>query len=59
MDRKSQRAAWSVGDKKTVVFETGLNNLTQDETTVLIHYGAESTQQMTLVRLPEPQDDTK
>jgi hypothetical protein len=26
----------SVGDKKTVVFETGLNNLTQDEATVLV-----------------------
>ena len=55
----AQRAAWSVGDKKTVVFETGLNNLTQDHTTVLIHYGTESTQQITLVRLEQPPDEKK
>jgi hypothetical protein len=54
VDPQSQRVAWSVGDKKTVVFETGLNNLTLDETTVLVHYGNEQTVQMALVRLNEP-----
>jgi hypothetical protein len=54
IDKKSQRAAWSIGDRKDIVFEAGLNNLTQNETTVLIHYGKVRTQQMVLVRLPEP-----
>jgi hypothetical protein len=56
VDRKSQRAAWSIGDKKDTVFETGLNNLTQEQTTVLVHFGKERTQQMMLVRLEEPKD---
>jgi hypothetical protein len=56
VDPKSQRAAWSVGNNKSVVFETGLGNLTQDQTTVLVHYGKERTEQMLLVRLEEPKD---
>jgi hypothetical protein len=59
VDPKSQRAAWSIGDKKTVVFEAGLNNLTKEQTTVLVHYGKERTEQMVLVRLEEPKDKTK
>jgi hypothetical protein len=55
LDKTSQRVAWSIGDKKSIVFETGLNNLLQNQTTVLIHYGKNSTQQMVLVRLPDPQ----
>jgi len=55
IDTKTQRVAWSIGDKRDIVFETGLNNLLQNETTVLVHYGKEGTQQMVLVRLPEQQ----
>jgi hypothetical protein len=54
VDAKSQRVAWSIGEKKTVVFEAGLNNLTDDQTSVLVHYGKERTEQMMLVRLEEP-----
>jgi hypothetical protein len=54
VDPATQRVAWSAGEKKTVVFETGLNNLTQDQTTVLVHYGNDRTVQMGLVRLNEP-----
>ncbi len=57
VDKKTQRVAWSIGEKKDIVFETGLNNLTKDESTILVHYGKESTQQMILVRLPEPKDE--
>jgi hypothetical protein len=59
LDRKSQRVAWSVGDKKTVVFETGLGNLTQEQTSVLVHYGNDRTQQMMLIRFQEPEGETK
>jgi hypothetical protein len=59
VDKKTQRAAWSIGDKKDIVFEAGLNNLTKDEASVLVHYGKEKTQQMMLVRLEEPKDDKK
>jgi hypothetical protein len=54
LDKKMQRVAWSIGDKKDIVFETGLNNLIQNETAVLVHYGKESTRQMILVHLAEP-----
>ena len=54
VDEKSQRAAWTVGDNSRVVYETGIYNLTQDETEMLIHFGTDRTQQWTLVRLEEP-----
>jgi hypothetical protein len=54
---KSQRAAWSIGDKKEIVFEAGLNNLTQEQTPVLAHYGKERTDQMILIRLEEPKPE--
>lgn len=55
IDKNTQRVAWSIGDKTDIVFETGLPNLTQESSTVLVHYGKESTQQMILVRLEDPQ----
>jgi hypothetical protein len=59
VDLTTQRAAWSVGDKKTIVFETGLGNLTQDQTTLLLHYGRERTDEVTLVRLDQPDDQSR
>lgn len=56
VDKKTQRAAWSIGDKKDVVFETGLDNFTKDQTSCLVHYGKDNTQQMLLVRLPDPDE---
>ena len=52
-DRKTQRAAWTIGDRKMPVYEVGLANLTREETTMLVHYSPERTQQFTLVRVPE------
>ncbi len=54
VDPKSQRVVWSMGDRKDIVFEAGLNNLLQNESTVLIHYGKDKTEQLVLVRLPGP-----
>jgi hypothetical protein len=56
LDKKTQRVAWSIGDKKDIVFEAGLDNLTRNEAPVLIHYGKDGTQQMILVRLADPQE---
>jgi hypothetical protein len=55
VDKKSQRVAWTVGDNKRTVGETGLFNLTKDEAPVLIHLGKDKTQQWTLVRLKQPE----
>jgi hypothetical protein len=56
VDPTTQRAAWAAGDKKDVVFEAGLQNLTQDQATVLVHYGTDRIRQMALVRLEQPEE---
>ncbi len=55
VDKKTQRAAWTVGKNKTTVCETGIYNLTQDEAPALIHIGKDKTQQWLLVRLKKPE----
>jgi hypothetical protein len=54
-DKKSQRAAWTVGGKKWPIMEAGLGNLTQDTVPALIHFADGQTQQWLLVRLNDPE----
>jgi len=54
VDKSTQKAAWTIGGDKNPVYEAGISNLTKDETTMLVHVGDGTTNQMTLVRLPEP-----
>jgi hypothetical protein len=54
VDPKTQRAAWTVGGKKAPVYEAGIANLTQDQTTMLAHTAEGQQQQFSLLRLPEP-----
>jgi hypothetical protein len=56
VDKKTQRAAWIIGDKKDTVYETGMGNLSQPETSMLVHLGKDQTQQWTLVRLEPPKE---
>lgn len=51
VDKKSQRAAWTVGDQKSPVYEAGIVNLTTDNTTMMVHYSKEKSQQFTLFRI--------
>lgn len=53
VDEKTQRAAWTVGDNKDVVYDTGIYNLTKEQAPILIHFGKERTQQWLLVRLKD------
>ena len=55
VDKKTQRITWVVQDKDKIIFDTGLYNLTKDETTVLVHFSKDKTEQWTLVRLKQPQ----
>jgi hypothetical protein len=57
VEKRTQRAAWIVGDHKDTVYETGIGNLTEPETTLLVHFGKDRTQQWTLVRLEQPQKE--
>src|SRR5262249_43236139 len=54
LHKKSQRAAWTMGEKKDRVFEAGIGNLTKDQAPVLVHLGTSGSEQMLLVRLQQP-----
>jgi hypothetical protein len=54
VDKKNQRAAWTIGKKNDRVFETGIYNLTKSESPVLVHFGTDRTQQWLLVRVDQP-----
>jgi hypothetical protein len=56
LDKKSQRVCWTINGKANVVYETGLYNLTKDETTMLVHFGKDNTQQYKLFRVQQPDD---
>ncbi|MCL5124114.1 MAG: hypothetical protein M1511_06380 [Deltaproteobacteria bacterium] len=58
VDKESQRAVWTFADKNknAVIMETGIYNLTKDETGVLAHFGKNGTQEWLMVRLKEPID---
>jgi hypothetical protein len=57
VDKETQRAAWSVGDKSQTIVETGLYNLTKDEAPALLHFGTEKTQEWLLVRMNDPDEE--
>ena len=56
VDKETQRVAVRIGESETVVAETGLYNLTQDEAPLLVHFGTETQDNYLLVRLPEPDE---
>ncbi|QDT70553.1 hypothetical protein MalM25_35020 [Planctomycetes bacterium MalM25] len=56
VDRETQRVAVRFGENEDLVAETGLYNLTQDEAPVLVHFGADRTENYLLVRLDEPEE---
>ncbi len=51
VDKKTQRVAWTIGDNKSTVFDTGLINLTKDQAPILVHLGKDRTQQWLMVRV--------
>lgn len=59
VDKKTQRATWTFSDGKNtdIIMETGLFNLTQDQTEALVHFGKDKTQQWLMVRLDQPKDN--
>jgi len=58
VDKKTQRAAWAFSDGKDadIIMETGLFNLTQDQTEALVHFGGKKTEQWLMVRLDQPKN---
>lgn len=58
VDKTTQMVAFTVGDHPENVVETGLYNLTKDESPVLIHFGKDRTEQWLLVRLENKEADS-
>lgn len=56
VDKNTQRAVWSYNDDKNnrILMETSVNNLTQNESTGLVHYGPNDMRVVEFVRLQEP-----
>lgn len=54
VDKTTQRAAWTIGNDQTPVYEAGLANLTKDQTPILVHTADGQTRQVSLIRLPPP-----
>src|SRR5271165_5643762 len=54
VDKKTQRVAWKIGSNNTVI-ETGLQNLSQDVASCLVHFGPDKTQTWLLVRQKQPE----
>jgi hypothetical protein len=61
VDKQSQRAVWTFADDNNtaVIMETGVYNLTQDQTQVLVHFGKDRTEEWLMVRLEEPPSKEK
>jgi hypothetical protein len=58
VDKKTQRITWIVEDRKKIIFDTGLYNLTKSETPVLVHMGKDKTEQWVLVRLNQKSEES-
>ena len=58
VDPDTQRVAMTVAGLDDVVFETGIYNLTQQETPLLVHDADRTMKSYLLVRLPEPEPES-
>lgn len=55
LDQDTQRVALTLGDKEDVVIETGMYNLTENQSSALLHFEGGTIQNWTLVRMADPQ----
>ncbi|MFM7116643.1 MAG: hypothetical protein ACKO0N_08425 [Planctomycetota bacterium] len=58
VNKENQRVALKLQGNDKLLVETGLYNLTNDECPVLVHYSPEEQEQLTLIRLHQPSEDT-
>jgi hypothetical protein len=57
VDKETQRAAFQPADKELPIAECGLYNLTQNAVTLLVHFDAERSEQRSLIRLEQPEEN--
>lgn len=51
VDKKNMRVAFEVEGNKTVIYDTGLANLMQPQSPILVHFSKTNTEQWNMVRL--------
>ena len=56
VDKKTQRVAVRLEGNESLVVETGLYDLTNDEVPILVHFGPDRQETRTLIRLKRPED---
>ncbi len=54
VQKKTQRVCWTVGTDTTTVYDTGLYNLTKQESPILVHSGPKETRQELFLRMKQP-----
>lgn len=54
VDKETQRVAMRIEGNDTVVVETGIYNLTQDQAPLMVFFGGDRVENYMLVRLPDP-----
>ena len=54
-DRESARLAITIGDQQDVVIETGLYNVTEQQSGAMVHYQDRTRENWLLVKMPDPQ----
>lgn len=59
VDQDTQRVAFTIGEQTDTVLETGVYNLTQEQTPVLVHYGPDQTATYLFARLPNPEPNAQ
>jgi hypothetical protein len=56
VDKTTQRVSMKLEGNDTLVVETGLYNLTNDEVPVLVHFGPDRQEGRVLIRLKQPEE---
>jgi len=54
VDKKTQRAAWTIGGDQLPVYEAGVANLTKDATPLLVHLDNGQSRQVSFIRMEQP-----
>ncbi len=57
LDMKSGRAAWTIAGKTTPIMETKIEDLTENETSMLVHFEDGSTQEWLMLHMEKPADE--
>ena len=59
VDKQTQRVCFKPEGNGSLVVETGLYDLTNDEVPVLVHFGADRQELRTLIRLKQPEEQSQ